>query len=153
MKPPTYSPGPVARPPIAAERVRRINGQSFCFIPHRFLRDGFFASLTREELSFYLLLVLVGDRNGMSFYHYDRLCSMLEMDLDTYLKTRNRLIDKDLLAFDGSRFQILSLPDRPVVSAKPPPMTADDMEAHDPATIRSLITHALSDENGNPHDR
>jgi hypothetical protein len=138
---------------IVADRVRRIDGQSFCFIPHRFLRDGFFASLSREELSLYLLLLLVGDRHGVSFYHYDRLCSLLKMDLDIYLEARNRLINKDLLSFDGTRFQVLSLPARPIVSSNPPLTTPDDMEAHDPATICRLITRAISGENGDPHDR
>jgi hypothetical protein len=136
----------IIRSPIVSERVRRIDGQSFCFIQHRFLRDGFFTSLTREELALYLLLVLTGDRNGVSYYHYDRLCSILEIDLDTYLETRNRLIDKDLLAFDGSRFQILSLPPHPIAYSKPQLNTHEDMEDHDPATIRRLIARELTNK-------
>ena len=104
----------ISRQPILPERVRHIGGQSFAFIPHRFLRDGFLASLTADERSLYLFLVLAADRRGVSFYSYDRICTCLEMILEQYLDARNALIDKDLIAFDGTRFQVLSLPHNPV---------------------------------------
>lgn len=147
MSPPS---GP-RRPPIIPDRVRRIDG-GFCFIPHRFLRDGFFVSLTRDELALYLLLLLAGDRCGVSFYHYDSLCSLLEMPLEVFLDARNGLIDKDLVAYDGTRFQVLSLPARPVVKARRPVTTADDLEDDDPATVRSLALRSLH-RDGDPHDR
>ena len=51
------------------ERIRRIDG-GFSFIPHRFLSDGFLASLDQKELLLYLFLILVSDRHGLSFYSY-----------------------------------------------------------------------------------
>jgi hypothetical protein len=39
----------------------------------------------------------------------------LEFTLDDYLVVRDRLIDLDLIAFDGTRFQVLSLPPAPSV--------------------------------------
>lgn len=134
------------RLPIVPTRVRSLQGDGFCFIPNRFLRDGFFVSLTRDELALYLLLILVGDRNGVSFYHYDTLCSMLEVTLEQYLDARNVLIDKDLLAYDGTRFQVLSLPERPRPRAATPLRTEADFEAHDPATIRQLVRRSFSKE-------
>ena len=97
----------IARAPIVADRIRKIGGQSFAFLPHRFLRDGFLASLTHDELTLYVVLVLAGDRNGVSFYHYDSLCALMARPLHAYLDARNGLIAKDLIAFDGSRFQVL----------------------------------------------
>jgi len=38
-------------------RIRCIDG-GFSFIPHRFLTDGFLASLNQEEILLYLFLVL-----------------------------------------------------------------------------------------------
>jgi len=35
------------------------------------------------------------------------------MILEQYLDARNALIDKDLIAFDGTRFQVLFLPMSP----------------------------------------
>ena len=58
--------------PIRRDRVRKIMG-SFAFIEHRFLRNGFFSALTHHELLLYVLLVLVADRNGLSYYSYDKI--------------------------------------------------------------------------------
>jgi hypothetical protein len=37
------------------------------------------------------------------------------VNVDQYIDARNRLLDKDLIGFDGRLFQVLSLPDRPVI--------------------------------------
>ena len=66
-----------------------------------------------DELLLYLFLVLTADRNGLSFYGYDKICSLLEMDLDRYVEARCGLIGQDLIAFDGTLFQVLSLPSAP----------------------------------------
>jgi hypothetical protein len=57
---------------LCPNRVRRITG-SFAFIEHRFLRDGFWESLSHRELLLYTFLVLVADRNGVSYYSYDKI--------------------------------------------------------------------------------
>ena len=94
------------------QRVRRING-GFSFIPHRFVTDGFLASLRASELLLYLFLVTVSDRNGLSFYSSDSICSLLHMTYGHYNKARDSLIEKDLIAFDGTLFQVLELPPSP----------------------------------------
>ena len=129
---------PPHRTPPRPDRVRRIEG-GFAFLPNDFLHRGFFASLSHAECSLYLFLVLAADRNGVSFYAYDRICNALQLTLDEYLLVRNSLIDKDLIAFDGGRFQVLSLPPAPTVPARRPLVTQEDFEDHDPATIRHII--------------
>ncbi|MCG8421441.1 MAG: hypothetical protein MJE77_26275 [Proteobacteria bacterium] len=133
----------VSRQPIVPDRIRRIAGQGFSFIPHRFLREGFFASLTKNELNLYTFLVLAGDRHGISFYHYDRICTLLRIPLEFYIEARNALIHKDLIAFDGTRFQVLSLPKKPIHSSPKPLKTDKDFEDHDPATIRQILVTDL----------
>ena len=134
----------VSREPIVPHRVRRIGGESFAFIPHRFLRDGFLASLDPDERGLYLFLVLAADRNGLSFYGYDRICDALGLTVEQYVEARNGLIDKDLLAFDGRRFQVLSLPEEPLVPLGAVLRSRAELEDHDPATIRLLIDASLS---------
>jgi hypothetical protein len=131
------------RRPLLPERVRRIDGQSFAFLLHRFLCDGFLQALSRDQLALYLFLVLAGNREGVSFYRYDAICSTLALPLDDYILARNSLIDMDLIAFDGTRFQVLSLPDAPHPSRRAPLTTAEDLENHDPATIRATILSSL----------
>ena len=97
---------------LAADRIRRIDG-GFSFIPHRFLTDGFLASLQPQELILYVFLVLAADRHGLSYYSYERICSILHMTVEQYIAARDGLIEKDLIAFDGTLFQVLSLPANP----------------------------------------
>jgi hypothetical protein len=132
---------PPPRAPIVPDRVRRIDG-GFAFVPTRFLHDGFFAQLTHLERALYLFLVLAADRDGVSFYAYDRICAALGVTLADYLAARNALIDLDLVAFDGTRFQVLALPPRPSRRARPL-CTEDDLERDDPATIRQIIRDSL----------
>ena len=94
-------------------RVRHVNG-SFSFIPHRFLSDGFWASLNHHELVLYLFLVLASDKRGLSYYSSKRICSLLGISYDEYITTRDRLIARDLIAFNGTIFQVLELPARPI---------------------------------------
>ena len=101
---------PIIKNPIIPDRIRKING-SVAFIEHRFLRHGFWANLNHHELLLYVFLVLVADFKGLSYYSYDKICAILRITLDEYVEARNRLIDKDLIAFDGTLFQVLSLPD------------------------------------------
>ncbi len=130
---------------LSSKRVRRITG-SFAFIEHRFLRDGFWESLSRHELLLYLFLILVADRNGVSYYSYDKIYSLLRISADGYLAARNALIDKDLIAFDGYFFQVLSLPEKPVNQPLRLLTSRQQMERYDPATIRNLICRSLKED-------
>jgi hypothetical protein len=132
----------IAKNPIAPRRIRKITG-SFAFIEHRFLRDGFWASLDHHQLLLYLFLIIVADRHGLSYYSYDKICTLLRICVDEYILARNTLIDMDLLAFDGNLFQVLSLPEKAVLASVAPLQSQKDMELHDPATIRSLVMQSL----------
>lgn len=119
--------------------MRSPRGQTFAFVPHRFLREGFFVSLSPDELRLYFFLLLAADRYGVSFYGYESICSTLEIDPERYLTARNALIERDLVAFDGTRFQVLALPARPTPRRAAPLRTDDDMARHDPATIHVIV--------------
>ena len=134
------------RDPLVPERNREIDRRGgFATIPNRFFHHGFFAALTDSERSLYFFLVLAGDRNGVSFYHFDRICSILELSLDAYIDTRNSLMKKDLIAHDGTRFQVLSLPSQPVTTPSFPLQAREDFEDRDPATIRRCIISSLKE--------
>ena len=137
----------IEKSPLCPERIRKITG-SFAFIEHRFIRDGFWSSLSQHELLLYVFLVLVADRNGLSYYSFDKLCSLLQLSLDDYRLARNALIKKDLIVFDGHLFQVLSLPLTPVRQPARPLHSAPHMAQADPATIRQIIRNSL----GADHD-
>jgi len=122
-------------------RLRRIEG-GFSFIPHRFIIDGFLSSLSQKELLLYLFLCLVSDRNGLSFYSYDAICSLLQLSLDEYLEARDGLIEKDLIAFDGTLFQVLELPESPVKIPQMKAARLHDQRGKSPQ-IAALIQRSL----------
>ena len=142
----------VPRDPIRPDRVRRIGSDGFAFVPNRFLRQGFFAALRPAERELYFLLVLAADRSGLSLYHYDSICSLLHMELETYLQARNALITRDLIAYDGTRFQVLSLPEQPGPDTTRELRTPEDFAQHDPATIRLLLRRSFPRGGTEPDD-
>ena len=98
--------------PIIPQRVRRISG-SFSWLDHRLLNRGFLRQMEPEDMLLYFFLVLVGDKNGVSFYSYDRILDFLKLTLDQFNIARNRLVKMSLIAIQDSRFQVLELPDEP----------------------------------------
>jgi hypothetical protein len=95
------------------ERIRSIKGGGFSFIPHRFVTDGFLQRLSGAELLLYLFLTAVSDRYGLSFYSEESICTMLDMAAENYHSAIKGLIEKDLIAFNGTLFQVLELPSVP----------------------------------------
>lgn len=94
---------------ILPERKRTL-APPFAWIDRRFLFHGFLAGLLPHENLLYFFLVLAADRDGLSFYSYDKICQLLEFTADDYIAARNGLIDAGLIAFDGRQFQVLALP-------------------------------------------
>ena len=132
--------------PIRPDRVRGIQG-SFAFLPGRLLHDGFLAALTCDEIVLYVFLVLAADRRGLSFYSYDRICTTLHLRVEDYVEARNRLIELDLLAFDGTRFQILSLPAtlRPRTSDTRAPARRDAKDLAGLTSLQQALRSLLDD--------
>jgi len=110
----------ISKQPIVPERIRHISG-SFSWIDHCILTNGFLNAMTRHEILLYFFLVLVGDKNGVSFYSYDQICQLLKLEVTDYMEARDRLIQRSLLAYQQGRFQVLELPQQPKASNEPPP--------------------------------
>ncbi len=94
-------------------RIRKIEG-SFGWIDHRFVTGGFLHDLSMIEILLYLFLIAVSDRNGLSFYHDDRIASLLKIDLPALGRAREGLMRRSLLAYEYPLYQILSLPPKPI---------------------------------------
>lgn len=109
----------ISKQPIIAERIRKISG-SFSWIDHRILTNGFLTAMSCHEILLYFFLVLVGDKNGVSCYHYDKICQLLKIELDEYVQARNSLLQRSLIAFEQGRFQVLELPHQKVQIHEPP---------------------------------
>lgn len=122
----------ISKKPIRPDRIRNITG-SFSWLDHRILSHGYLMTMTKHELLLYFFLVLVGDKNGISFYGYDKICQFLEITLDEYIAARDALLKRDLIAVEQGRFQVLQLPEKRVssdrVHAGGEPLTLKDIFA------------------------
>lgn len=96
--------------PLIANRTRKICGP-FGWIPREFITLGCIKRCSREELILYLFLVVVGDRNGLSFYGEKRICELLDMDLYELKESRRGLENKSYIKYDKPLYQVLSLPE------------------------------------------
>jgi len=124
--------------PINYERIRKIEG-SFAWIPHAFVRQGFWNNLSHHGVLLYLFLVLASDRNGISYYSFDRICSMLEINTDEYIHARNTLIDQSLIAFDGYFFQVLSLPCTVIQTLAQPSCSPKNVRRKKPESLQQIF--------------
>jgi hypothetical protein len=132
----------IKKQPLCSQRVRRISA-SFAFIEHRFLQDGFWQTLDHHERLRYLFLVIVADRDGLSYYSYDKFWTLMRILVDAYIVARNSLI-----AFDGHMFQVRSLAQNSLIPPCNLLRTQQDVGKHDPGCVGQLIAQRLSCKNG-----
>lgn len=99
--------------------VRRIEN-SFGWVDHRLLRRGHLQRLALEDIALYLFLVLAADRHGVSYYHKEKICTILRLSWDQFESARHNLIEKGLIAFRpftrfdvNGFYQLLPLPESP----------------------------------------
>jgi hypothetical protein len=126
---------------LRPERIRKIEG-SFSWIDHRFITGGFLEDLSTLEMLLYFFLVTVSDRNGLSFYHEDRIASLLKIDLASLGKAREGLVQRSLLAYEPPLYQVLSLPPYPIPLPSKEERTQRDHEKarHFFKTIQEVLT-------------
>jgi len=94
------------------ERVRRCP-QQFSWVDHRLVRLGHVRGHTAQALALYLVLVAVGDADGVSWYGDERLGVELGFSRERLVEARGELIETDLVAYQSPFYQVLALPREP----------------------------------------
>ena len=87
------------------KKTRNING-SFAWIDHRLIRNGFVKVMTHQDMVLYLFLVLVADKNGVSFYRKEKICKAVSLDYNQFEIAKDRLINMKLVVFES--YSVLS---------------------------------------------
>ena len=87
------------------QKIRKING-SFAWVDHRIVRNGYLQVMTHDDMLLYLFLILVADRNGVSFYRKEKICDAVSLDFGQFEIARDRLINMKLIAFES--YSVLS---------------------------------------------
>jgi len=94
---------------LRPDRLRTIE-KPFAWIPFRLLKDGLFADLSDRAKLIYFFLCLAADSQGKSFYGATRIRTYFQLCPEEIDLARSELIQKDLLAYNGRLYQLLSLP-------------------------------------------
>ena len=122
------------------DRCRR-TPESFSWVDHRLVRDGHVQRCGTYALALYLVLVSVGDAEGVSFYRDETLCRMLRWSRAQLAGARTELAELGLVAFERPFYQVLGLDPRAAVPAVParrtdvaaapaePPATEEEVSA------------------------
>jgi len=87
------------------QKIRKIES-SFAWIDHRLVRNGYLQVMTHDDMALYLFLILVADRNGVSFYRKEKICDAVSLDFSQFEIARDRLINMKLIAFKS--YSVLS---------------------------------------------
>ena len=87
------------------KNIRNIKG-SFAWIDHRLMRNGFMETMTHQDITLYLFLILVADKNGVSFYRKDKICEAVSLDFSQFEIAKDHLINMKLIAFES--YSVLS---------------------------------------------
>ena len=87
------------------KNIRKIKN-SFAWIDHRLMRDGYLTIMTQEDVTLYLFLILAADQNGVSFYRKEKICDILSLKFNQFEIARDRLMNMKLIAFEP--YSILS---------------------------------------------
>jgi hypothetical protein len=95
---------------VCEERVRRVPPQ-FSWVDHRLVRDGFCRRCRPEDLALYLLLVTVGDAEGLSYYGERSVARLINLPLEGVAAARDGLLRADLIAYRPPLYQVLELPE------------------------------------------
>ena len=98
---------------IDHKRIRTITN-SFSWVEHRLITGGFLDDLSTYAILLYFFLIAVSDRHGVSFYHDDRICRMVKIDLRSLGEAGEDLINRRLLAYRYPVYQVVALPEKPV---------------------------------------
>ena len=121
---------------IVPERIRNIRHCTFGWVDHNFLHHGHLNRSSPPELLLYYFLLTVADRNGVSFYDYERICQLLKIEVDDYVRARNLLCERSLVAFHNGVFQVLPLPQRLETARSSPPPRLNDGDFH---TLKEIL--------------
>ncbi len=96
---------------LRPERLRRVP-EHFSWVDHRLVRDRHIERCGSDALALYLLLITVGDAEGLSYYSDRVAARLLSLDEAGVRRARRDLLAADLISYESPLYQVLGL-DRP----------------------------------------
>jgi hypothetical protein len=93
---------------LRPDRLRGMPAQ-FSWVDQRLVRDRYIERLSLAALALYLLLSVVADAQGLSYYGDATVCRCLSIDQTTLEQARAELLGLGLIAYQRPLYQVLSL--------------------------------------------
>lgn len=93
---------------ITTDRVRRVPPQ-FSWVDHRLVRGNYLMQASAPAWALYLVLVTVGDEQGLSYYADRTLARLLSLHEESIAEGRRQLIAAGVIAYEAPLYQVLGL--------------------------------------------
>ena len=109
---------------LCEQRLRHIPAQ-FSWIDQRLVFEGHLARCDAHAAALYLLLVIVADAQGLSYWGDARVARLLSTTTARLVRAREDLLRLDLIAYERPLYQVLALdaPVPPSDARAAPPLT------------------------------
>jgi hypothetical protein len=93
---------------LITDRVRRVPPQ-FSWVDHRLVRGNYLMKASAPAWALYLVLVTVGDEQGLSYYADRTLARLLSLHEDSVAEARRQLLAAGVIAYEAPLYQVLGL--------------------------------------------
>ena len=93
---------------VCRERVREVPEQ-FSWVDQRLVRHNHIRRCDCRGLALYLLLVTVGDAQGLSYYSDATAARLLSLSVPEVQEARRQLVAVGLIAYERPLYQVLAL--------------------------------------------
>lgn len=103
---------------LCPERLRKVPAQ-FSWVDQRLVRQRYLSCCDHAAWALYLVLVIVADAEGLSYYSKESLQKMLRLDHGGLSAARTQLCEAGLVVYQNPLYQVLALEESRLA---PPPM-------------------------------
>jgi hypothetical protein len=118
--------------------------RSYSIVDHQLLQGGFFQRLSHEALALYLFFIVVGDRDGKSFYAERTIMGKLRLSAPVFTSALKSLIQEKLVDYRRPNFWVRNLekkneqssPERRTIKESP---TASPSRSCNPTQVKQLL--------------
>lgn len=118
--------------------------KSYSIVDHALLHGGYLARTSQNALALYLFLVVVGDRDGRSYYNDRSIGDILRLSLSELATARAELVSAGLIEYHAPNWWVKSLssPTR-ALSPPAPGHGAFPRPSREPVSVRGMVPEAL----------
>ncbi len=83
--------------------------KSYSIVDHELLHGGYLERLSHQALGLYLLLIVVGDREGKNFYAISSIGKILRMEPFEVYRAKDELLKEQLIDYQKPYWRVLTL--------------------------------------------